>query len=144
MMGFKKDSNVSLRKIPETKEEWEEIKAEFILSCPDIEDSPETWTFILSQLQGVKMPELFFDYNVIYAYYKRWKIAKLLQDEKAVYIQELEVKLKDKFEALAKLQAEEQALNGNGSSPELPSGTQDIRSSLQGVSEDEAGMVPAS
>lgn len=102
--------------IPDTLEKWEAIKKQF-LEIYKVEDAPETWTFVLSQLQNVKMPELEFSAYDIWAHYKRWKIAKVLQDAKTVYIGELEAKLKEKLEALAKQEAE---TNGSPSPAEHP------------------------
>lgn len=118
-----------MRKLPETKQEWEKIKASF-LKMKDVEDIPETWTFILSQLQGVKMPELEFDPKIIWAHYKRWKIAKVLQDEKTVYIAELQAKLK-------KLMEEQ----GDGTS--VHAGASDLKGELPGLSSPEERMEPS-
>lgn len=104
--------------LPENKQEWESLKKYLLHEYKDMEDSPETWTFILSQIQGVKMPNLTMQTQVLYAYYKRWKIAKVLQDEKTVYIKQLEDKLREKIEAL-----QSEAKNeGNASSNEADSG----------------------
>lgn len=87
--------------LPETKEQWEKLKHKF-LSLPDVEDSPETWTFVLSHLQGIKMPLIYFDMQDVWLHYKRWKIAKVLQDEKVVYIQALQAKLDEKMKEMIK------------------------------------------
>lgn len=109
-------------KLPENKEEWEVIKLKFAkLAC--LEDTPETWTFILSQLQNTKMPELTFDYTSVINHYKRWKIAEVLQKEKMIYLQQLQDKLKDKIEALGEPE------NGSSSS-DLPREPHDIHAVL--------------
>lgn len=95
--------------LPKNKDEWEVIKQEFLNL--DLEDKPETWTFIISQLQNTKMPELSFDYETVLNHYKRWKIAEVLQKEKLVYIEQLKDKLK---EALLREEAEQ--ANGSSSS----------------------------
>lgn len=86
--------------LPENKEQWEAVKKRFMDT--GIEDTPESWTFILSQLQNTKMPELVTSFNFIINHYRRWKIAKVLQDEKTVYIAALQDKLKEKIEAMTK------------------------------------------
>ena len=125
--------------IPETKEEWEALKA--LLIEKGLEDSPETWTFILSQLQGVKMPELSTTMSELTAHYKRWKIAKLLQDEKAVYLSQLQDKLKQKMEELIKLEKENEGASPSDISSELPVGAQHIPGDMQELSEAKEGMV---
>ncbi len=120
-------------KLPETKKEWETIKKMFLKKFR-VEDSPETWTFILSQLQNTKMPELEFKPEFVFAHYKRWKLTKILQDEKTVYIQALQTKLEEKIKAFNDKEAEnertsqsehtEHLLNGafhsEGDVPPLP------------------------
>jgi hypothetical protein len=132
-----KKSPINERKfmIPSTKEEWNLLKETLIL-CK-VEDSPETWTFILSQLQGIKMPDLDYDIETLIAYYKRWKIAKVLQDEKAVYIEELQVKLKEKMEsfALANPGVADEGTSPSTGSDILPIGTQHPEGELPGVPE---------
>lgn len=107
--------------LPETKEEWEKLKHRF-LSLPDVDDTPETWTFVLSHLQGIKMPAVYFDMQDVWLHYKRWKISKVLQDEKVVYIQMLQDKLNEKMKEMAK----ELGNEGIPSSGEqMPSGSPD-------------------
>lgn len=103
--------------MPESKTEWEWLK-DLFLNKFGVEDTPETWTFIISQIQNVKMPELTFMPETIHAHYKRWKIAKVLQDEKTVYITQLQ----DKLNALL---AKGDEVNGS-----LPDGTPEPQSEV--------------
>jgi len=130
-----------MAKLPETPEQWEKIKKEFIKKFR-VEDTPETWTFVLSQLQNTKMPELEFDYTNVYNHYKRYKIAEVLQKEKVVYLQELQSKLEEKVKAFN----EQQGLGDEGTSPrelggDVSGGSLDSQGILSGVPEAEAGMV---
>lgn len=109
--------------IPETKEEWEALK-DLLIFDYGLEDKPETWTFVLSHLQGVKMPVLTILVRDIVDHYKRWKIAAVLQTEKMVYIEQLKDKLNKCMEAVA----------SNGSTP---SGEQ-----VQSGASDSEGIVP--
>lgn len=116
--------------IPETKEEWQGLK-DFLIERK-LEDKPETWTFILSQLQGVQMPVLTMRLTLLIAAYKRWKIAAVLQAEKLVYLQELEAKLRDKLEEVAKQ---------NEGAPQQEEWTHPIGGMREGPS-DISGAVP--
>lgn len=119
--------------LPETKEQWELIKEQF-LTMKDIEDTPETWTFILSQLQGTKMPELMFDTDLVWHHYKRWKIATVLQNEKQVYIEQLKAKLIEGVQrALGKEHGE--------SSPDVPEGSFHSEGDVPALPILETGMV---
>lgn len=132
------------RPLPQTKAEWEKFKEYFLDAYQDVDDMPETWTFILSQLQGVKMPELDFDPYEIYRHFKRWKIAKVLQDEKIVYLAQLQDKLKEKIEALQKAEAEK---NGEPSlsehSEHVSSESPDIQGDVPPLSGVEEALVPS-
>lgn len=121
-------------KLPETTKEWESIKKLF-LKKKGIEDTPETWTFVISQLQGTKMPELEFDLEDIWKHYKRWKIAKVLQDEKMVYIAQLEAKLKSQIEAMNE---------GISSHADMREGSLDPERELSTMSATQEGMVQSS
>lgn len=101
--------------LPETKEEWEEVKRAFKEQYR-VEDTPETWTFIISQLQNTKMPELEFSMDEVFKHYMRWKIAKVLQDEKTVYIKQLEDKLREHLKA-TEAQNEGTSLPADSSEP---------------------------
>lgn len=129
-----------MQKLPETPEQWEKIKKEFIKKFR-VEDTPETWTFLLSQLQNTKMPELEFDYTIVHNHYKRYKIAKLLQDEKQVYLKALQDKLEQKVKAFN----EQQGLVNEGTSPQsgndVSIGSHDIERVMSGLPETEAGLV---
>jgi len=103
----------------------------YLIEQKGLEDKPETWTFILSQLQGIKQPLLRGDMRELVAYYKRWKIAAVLQAEKLVYIQELNAKL----EALARAQVE---AKDDGTTPPQPDTGSDV---LGGTSHTE-GLLP--
>lgn len=93
--------------LPNSKEEWEVIKSIFLRDYGII-DEPQSWLFILSQIQNVKMPELSTSYQTITAYYKRWKIGAILQDQKTIELEKLNAILEEKVKALAK----EEELNG--------------------------------
>lgn len=125
--------------LPENKESWERIKRLFLTL--GVEDVPESWTFILSQLQNTKMPELMFNYINVFSYYKRWKIAKVIQDEKAVYIQLLEDKLKAHMDAI---KSQGDGENGASDIELLPIGAPDHQSELQPLQTDSETLVPIS
>lgn len=127
-------------KLPETKQEWEKIK-KYFLSKHKIEDSPETWTFILSQLQNTKMPDLDFKYEVVFAHYKRWKIAKVLQDEKTVYIQELEAKLKAQMELMAQQGEGHEGASPSEHTEHMPDGSHHFEGELPPLPDLEEGVV---
>lgn len=128
-----------MAKLPENKQEWEIFKAEFIEM--GLEDAPETWTFVLSQLQNTKMPELQFDPKNVLAHYKRWKIAKVLQDEKAVYIAQLQDKLKAKLESLEKEMSNEGASSQQAGAGPLREGAPDIQGDVPGLPEPSEAVV---
>jgi len=104
--------------IPDTKEGWESLKAH-LMQEHGLEDSPETWTFVLSQLQGVKMPQLIVNIIDIVNFYKRWKISEVLQKEKTIYIEALQSKLEKAIK-----EAQEVAGEGATPSSDVPSGSQ--------------------
>lgn len=133
------DPFADMHAIPSTKEEWESIKKELIESYR-LEDKPETWTFVLSQIQGVTMPELQFSLPRIVAFYRRWKIAAVLQAEKAVYIQALEDKLRAELEARANEGTPSQE-DGAGSVRDMPEGASDLPRGMQSMPEPSEGMV---
>ena len=121
-------------KIPESKEEWEDVKTRF-LNTFKLKDDPSTWTFILSQLQNVKMPELSFSPNSVFDHYKRFLIAKVLQDEKTVYIEELKRKLESAFNELKEANGTsspdtdsvpERSFHSEGDVPSLPHDPKDL------------------
>lgn len=112
-------------KLPETKPEWDLVKQQFI--DIGVEDQPESWTFILSQLQNTKMPDLEFDYTYVFNHYKRWKLAEVLQTEKMGYVEELQAKVEASLQAQREAQAlqQQQDAEANGSSSPVSDGPSD-------------------
>lgn len=127
-------------KIPETREEWLEVKAMFIKRY-EVEDEPPSWLFILSQIQGTKMPDLAFEPNNVFKHYKRWKIGKMLHDERAVYMAELETKLEEKIAEVQKEIEREGAASPQGSAGDVSIGTPPSEAELPRLPENETGVV---
>lgn len=127
-----------MRMLPTTKEGWESVKRDFLKNFA-VEDTPETWTFILSQLQNTKMPELEFDPALIWQHYMRWKIAKVLQDEKTVYIKQLEDKLREHLTA-TEAQDEGTSLPADSSEP-MQCGSFCAQGDVPPLSTDQEGLV---
>jgi hypothetical protein len=107
-------------KLPESKEEWAELK---LYLSKDIKDTPEDWLFILNQLQNTKMPEIQVNIEHLINSYRRWKIAAVLQDEKLVYMKEIQAKLEQKAQEMAK----------EDGATDVPEGTFDLERELSPV-----------
>lgn len=105
--------------LPHTKEEYEIIKRTLIDKYGLI-DEPQTWVFVISQIQNVKMPDLCGSYDSIVSHYKRWKIGAVLQDQKNIAIQAFEAILKEKTEQAIKELSEKEAHSVGGKEDDLP------------------------
>jgi len=125
--------------LPESKKEWEKIKTTF--KKKGIEDTPEAWTFVLSQLQNTKMPELKFSYENVIAHFKRFKIAKVLQDEKTVYLMELQRKAEEKIKALTEEMGKDEGISPSEHTEHMQDGTHHSEGELPPLPDSEEGVV---
>jgi hypothetical protein len=120
--------------LPETKEQWLELKA-ILINTYGLIDEPQTWTLVLSKIQGVPMPELTMSFLTLVGHYKRWKIAGVLQAEKLVYIKQLEDRLTELEAENAKSQEQNEGHPGD-----MQERTHNFSTPVQGMSQSQVPM----